>query len=119
MIDLKKIANRVNKQRKLIQAKLTRLRSEDPFSTEDRAIIVEPGTDASVLSGHERIVVLEQRLKRDLKEIEAALAKIKNGTYGKCEKCKKAIEPARLDIKPEAVYCIKCEKEIEAKKGNQ
>ncbi len=116
MIDLKKIANRVNKQRKLIQAKISRLRSEDPFSTEDRSLIVEPGTDAGVLSGHERVVVLEQRLKRDLKEIEAALKKIKNGTYGKCERCKKPIEIKRLEVKPEAVYCLKCESVIEAKK---
>ena len=116
MIDLKKIANRVNKQRKLIQIKISRLRSEDPLSTEDRALIVEPGTDAGVLSGHERVVVLEQRLKRDLKEIESALKKIKNGTYGKCERCKKPIEIRRLEVKPEAVYCLKCESAIEAKK---
>lgn len=116
MIDLKIIASKVAVQRKLVLDKLRRLRREDPFSTEDRSIIVEPGTDASVLSGHERVVVLEQRLKRDLKEIEDALVKIKKGTYGKCEKCKEAIEPKRLEVKPEAVYCLKCERDIEAKK---
>ena len=55
-------------------------------------------------------------MKRDLKEIEAALKKIKNGTYGKCERCKKPIEIKRLEVKPEAVYCLKCESAIEAKK---
>ena len=115
-IDIKKIGAKVAVQRKLILAKLKRLRSEDPFVSEDRSIIVDPGTDASVLFWHERVVVLEQRLKNDLHEIEAALKKIKNGTYGKCERCKKLIDPARLEAKPQAVYCLKCETEIEKKK---
>lgn len=116
MINIKEIASTVESRRRLILAKLKRLRSEDPFTNEDRSIIVDPGTDASVLFGHERVVVLEQRLKNDLREIEAALKKIKNGTYGKCENCKKAIDPARLEAKPQAVYCLKCEAEIEKKK---
>ena len=103
----------------MIATKLARLRSEDPFLIEDRSLIVEPGTDASILSGHERIVVLENRLKSDLKEIESALKKIKKGTYGKCEKCNRKIDIKRLEVKPEAVYCLKCENEIEAKKGNK
>lgn len=119
MINLKKIQKIIERQRDLISGKIARLRKEDPFATEDRAIIVEPGTDASILSGHERIVVLEERLKRDLKEIEAALKKIKSGTYGICERCKKPIEPKRLEVKPEAVYCVKCERDVEAKKSNK
>ncbi len=113
MINLKKITTTVEKQRNIILSKLKRLRSEDPFRSEDRSLIVEPGTDANVLFGHERVVILEQRLKKDLKEIEAALKKIKNGTYGICERCKKPIEPKRLEVKEMAVYCLKCESEIE------
>ncbi len=119
MIDLKKIKATVEGQRNRITTKLKRLRSEDPFSSEDRSIIVEPGTDANVLFGHERVVVLEQRLKKDLKEIEAALKKIKDGTYGICERCGKPIDAKRLEVKPEAVYCLKCETEIEANKGKK
>lgn len=115
MINIKKIRINVEKQRHLIITKIKRLKSEDPFRTEDRSLIVEPGTDASVLSGHERIVVLEERLKKDLKEIESALKKIQNGTYGVCERCKKPIDVKRLEAKPEAVYCLSCEKEMEAK----
>lgn len=116
MINIKRIKAAVEKQRNLIISKIKRLRSEDPLTNEDRSLIVEPGTDANVLSGHERVVVLEQRLKKDLKEIESALKKIKHGTYGICERCKKKIEDKRLEVKPMAVYCLKCESEIEAKK---
>jgi len=115
MIEFKKIKNQIEKQRSLILSRIKRLRREDPFSTSDRAIIVEPGTDAAALYGHEQVVILENQLKRDLKEIEKAIEKIKKGTYGICEKCKKKIDLARLKVKPRAIYCLKCEKEIEAK----
>lgn len=117
MIDISQIKNRVEKHRAIIVSKLKRLRREDPFTTEDRSIIVEPGTDAAQLFSHERIMILEGQLKKDLKEIEKALDKIKKGTYGICERCKKRIDPARLEAKPQAVYCLKCESEIESKKN--
>lgn len=116
MINIKKIAATIQKQRQTVLVKLRRLKREDPFTTEDRSIIVDAGTDASDLFGHERVVVLEGRLKNDLHEIEAALDKIKNGSYGICERCKKPIAEARLEVKPQAVYCLKCEQEIEKKK---
>ena len=116
MIDIKKITKIIETQRDAIASKIKRLRREDPFSTTDRSIIVEPGTDAGMLFGHEQVVVLEQRLKNDLAEIEKALLKIKKGTYGKCEKCGKAIDMRRLEAKPSAIYCLDDEKKIEAKK---
>lgn len=123
MIDLKKIAKnrevllrKIEAQRNAIAAKIRRLRREDPMTTTDRSIIVEPGTDAGVLFGHEQVVILEQRLKSDLKEIEKALLKIKKGTYGKCEKCGRPIEARRLEAKPSAIYCLEDEKKIEARR---
>lgn len=116
MINIKSITAKVESQRNQVLLRLKRLRREDPFSTEDRSIIVEPGTDAAVLSGHERTVIFEGRLKSDLAEIEAAIRKIKKGTYGKCERCGRDIGLKRLEVKPQALYCLKCESEIEKKK---
>jgi len=42
-------------------------------------------------------------------EIEKALKRISQGTYGQCTKCSNPIEPARLEIIPYAVRCISCE----------
>lgn len=116
IIDIGKLVERVYAQRNMIISKIKRLRREDPFSTEDRALIVEPGTDASALFGHEKTVVIENQLKSDLKEIEKALVKIKKGTYGICENCGNKIDRARLEAKPSAIYCLKCEKELESGK---
>lgn len=46
--------------------------------------------------------------------IDQALQKIKDGTYGICESCKKAIPQKRLLAMPYARLCIKC-KEAEEK----
>lgn len=115
-LDIKSFGKRVEEQRQTIIERLKRLRRDDPFHNTDRSLIVEPATDAAALFGHEQTMVMEQRLRGDLKEIELALKKIKKGTYGICEKCTKAIEAARLDVKPSAIYCLKDERELETKK---
>lgn len=114
-LDINKLKENVAKKREEIAAAIRRLRRDDPFKNTDRALIVEPGTDASQLFGHEQVVVFEGRLSGELKEIERALDKIKKKTYGICEKCSQKIDLARLNAKPSAIYCLKCEKEMEKK----
>jgi len=43
-----------------------------------------------------------------LREIEDALRRISEGTYGICEKCGGPIPKARLEIVPHARFCMKC-----------
>ncbi|NMC29267.1 MAG: hypothetical protein GYA45_04250 [Pelolinea sp.] len=43
-----------------------------------------------------------------LAQIEDALGKIENGTYGVCDHCGKPIDPDRLKILPYASYCMEC-----------
>lgn len=51
-------------------------------------------------------ILVQQR--KELNEIELALDKIKNGTYGTCEMCEEPISKARLEVKNFAKYCITC-----------
>lgn len=41
-------------------------------------------------------------------DINAALARISEGTYGRCACCGKAINPDRLDVLPATPYCVSC-----------
>lgn len=41
-----------------------------------------------------------------LKEVEAALRRLEKGKYGICEVCGEPIDEARLEILPEARYCV-------------
>jgi DnaK suppressor protein len=55
---------------------------------------------------------------RELREIENALVRMKEGTYGKCESCEKAIAPARLQALPYATLCILCAREDERSRSS-
>ena len=50
-----------------------------------------------------------------VKEIDSALDKIANGTYGICEECDEPISEKRLEANPVARYCITCKRMIEEK----
>ena len=52
-----------------------------------------------------------QRMK--LSNINDALARIDNGTYGICENCKNTIDENRLEFIPETNLCSCCAKEID------
>ncbi len=44
-----------------------------------------------------------------LAEIEGALARMEDGTYGICEQCALSIPFARLEAIPHARYCVSCQ----------
>lgn len=46
--------------------------------------------------------------KGKLYNVEVALSKIENGTYGICDHCKANIDEDRLDILPETSLCSNC-----------
>lgn len=47
-------------------------------------------------------------MKERLDDVEHALRKIEEGTYGKCEKCGMEIEEAILEVDPESRLCKNC-----------
>ena len=49
---------------------------------------------------------LAAQLRDELDEVERALAKLDDGTYGRCETCGEAITPARLEAMPATRFCI-------------
>jgi len=54
------------------------------------------------------VEALGAKLREALQEVEDALAKLTDGTYGICEDCGRPIDPLRLEAKPAARYCINC-----------
>jgi DnaK suppressor protein len=49
---------------------------------------------------------LSGQLSENLAEVERALGKMDDGTYGRCERCGKEIGEARLEAMPATRYCI-------------
>ena len=58
-----------------------------------------------------------QTLEQDfrlLRQVEAALDRLRGGTFGVCEGCEEEIAPKRLQAIPWATYCVSCQEEAEA-----
>lgn len=52
-------------------------------------------------------------LEEEMEQIDRAVNKIEEGTYGKCSNCGKPIEEKRLEFNPSATYCSQCQNKIE------
>ncbi len=62
---------------------------------------------------HQMILAGQRRLEIQLETIRGALARVKEGTYGKCVGCAEAIAPARLEAAPETPFCAPCKDRLE------
>jgi DnaK suppressor protein len=58
--------------------------------------------------GVDRSVAIAQNEEGLLEDVEAALARIENGAYGRCEDCAREIAKSRLEALPFTRYCIRC-----------
>lgn len=76
----------------------------------------DEGDYAAVSSENMVDSAIGNQQEMELAEIELALGKISNRTYGICEMCEEDIGFARLKVKPHARFCIDC-REI-AEKNN-
>lgn len=96
------------RQQKEINKNLKEVSDDDPAQSPVLAESSEPGTDSYIADAHTKKVVLEAQLKNAKTSIKTALFKIKNGDYGKCEKCGEQIAVGRLMVMPTAQYCVAC-----------
>lgn len=69
-----------------------------------------PAEMASEIFQIEMDMNLKNNEKVGIQEIDLALDRINNGTYGKCMLCNNTIDEDRLEILPSAVICMACEK---------
>ena len=74
--------------------------------------MADAGTDTYEREFAGNLVTGEQKI---LFEIDDALRRMKDRTYGICKKCEKNIRKARLQIVPYARLCKKCKEEMEGK----
>lgn len=73
----------------------------------------DEGDYAAASNDHlvENAIGVQQDL--ELHEIEDAILRIKDGTYGICDMCEDPIGPQRLKVKAHAKYCMDCRTIVE------
>jgi DnaK suppressor protein len=87
--------------------------------TRDFTGIVDASADSNADDEHDpegstiafersQVGALIEQTERRIAEIEAARARVTDGTYGRCEVCGKAIADQRLEARPVARTCVGC-----------
>ena len=51
---------------------------------------------------------LDDQAEQELAQVNAALARVENGTYGSCSVCGEPIGEKRLEAVPHAATCVNC-----------
>jgi len=78
--------------------------------------IQESGDEWGVADGLAELDLAEvKHVLADLTQVDAALARIRDGSYGECLDCGEPIAPARLKAYPTAQRCVACQGAYEKK----
>jgi len=77
----------------------------EPGDISDRAASAAVSSLVARVAGQDR---------HELEEVAAALERLDTGSYGRCERCREAISPARLRAVPAARLCVACQAQAEA-----
>ncbi len=103
---------RVEAERETVRRRLAELRHDfDEVVAASRDTNADDEHDpegATIAFERSQVGALVRQARHRLAELEAALVRLDAGDYGRCERCGRAIDPARLDARPEARTCIDC-----------
>lgn len=87
--------------------------------TASRDEVEDAGDEAEVRREDEVRSAEEDRDEGELREVEAALARLDAGQYGICIDCDEAIPLARLQARPSAARCVACQELAEKRLHQQ
>ena len=112
-IDTDAFRTLLEQERERIVDAIAYLHEENPRNMEDevgelagRGADNHLGDMASVTFDRELDEGLEEGAQQTLAQIDRAIAKLDDGTYGTCERCGKPIGEERLRARPWATLCI-------------
>ena len=114
MVRVERVTERLAAERQRALARLAGL-------TRDHESVVSASRDTNADDEHDpegatiafersQIAAVARQVRGHLEEVDAALARVDAGTYGRCERCGGAIGDDRLDARPTARTCMSCER---------
>lgn len=109
--ELKNLEDKLNEEKLRLETELGKIANVEE-SGEYKAKYEDMGShkeeNATEVEGYVGNIAVEKTLEDQLNSVKNSLAKIKSGTYGKCEECGGEIRKERLEINPSARRCMKC-----------
>lgn len=100
---------RLENEKKRLMEQLEQLKANHPIEERrEGSPFGKREEEAAEAAELENRLALQKRVLDQMADIDYALAKFENNTYGLCEKCVQPINPERLEALPQARLCLSC-----------
>lgn len=112
---LKQIEGNLDAERKRLEVQLAQFapkEGSEAYEVQFPQIGDKDDENAAEVDTYSTNLALERTLRGSLRDIEGALRRIKEGTYGICKYCGKEIDAKRLVARPVSSACIDCKKRL-------
>ena len=110
--DIKSIEDKLRAERTSLQHQVSEIEARY-YGEENGDVATDEGEPETVTTDRERDLSLLENARDLLDQVDLALRRITEGTYGVCASCGKSIEAARLKALPHASLCISCKRKEE------
>lgn len=115
---LEEIKHKLEDTKKRLEAELGQFTQKNPndptdFNAKYPDIGSAEDENALEVATYSDQLSLERALEENLKDINTALKRIGNASYGICRYCKKEIDVKRLQARPESSSCVDCKTKLQ------
>jgi len=106
-VDQQEARRRLEELQSDLDRTLATLEAEDAGATTELSHVDNHPADTSgeLQEGDRQVAVMENAASQR-EQVLAALARLDDGTYGRCVDCGQELDEARLDARPEAARCL-------------
>jgi DnaK suppressor protein len=114
---IKKIEKQLLAEKARLEKELAQFTKKNPhnvsdFDAEFPTLGDKDDENAAEVALYSDNLTLERTLESSLRDVNDALKRIKEGTYGICRYCGKPIDPRRLLARPVSSACMDCKTKL-------
>jgi len=99
----------LNRRRDELMAQIARLNAPREEGMAAIGFGKRAGDFTAIATEQEERAVTAEQLDLQLSVVNRAIAKVTEGSYGRCDDCGDSIAGARLDALPTAIRCLSCQ----------
>lgn len=114
---LEQLRQRLEEERAALRDQEGTFSISTPDQTDNFGIDNHPADDAEMVFIRERNLALLTNAQDRIQQIEEALQRMDEGTYGTCENCGRPIGNERLEALPFTTRCVACQAQAEQTDG--
>ena len=108
-MDINAVAEVLHGERRRLVHQLAELGADETGELTGAVEFGDGFADAAATTAERtEILGIADNAKVMLDDVDAALARVENGTYGTCEECGKEIGAARMEFRPTSKFCFDC-----------